>query len=313
MNLEDWLTVVNQLPDYAWITLTGGEPLVFKDFKVLFREITKKFPCNIISNGLMLTEDIIEELLGVKNFKVLSISVDSLGNSVRGIKESKWNDVCKLLQHFSNRKHQIRSETILDTKTVVLDENIPHLFEIYRHCVEDLRTDTHSFQLLKGASIQHADTMYDFTAIDDFYSAHVYRDLDALYGQLEKVREYNLENNRKSYIHPKIADLTAQTSIYDYDLEFINREHHEAANFRPCKAPWESVHINVDGNVFPCMAVSMGNIKQTPLEEIVNGRQFSEFKKLIKKCGSLKGCNRCGYLKPKSHLMPNPEILKSLF
>ena len=46
MEMEDWLQVVRQIPDYARITLTGGEPLLFKDFKKLFAIIAEQFDCN---------------------------------------------------------------------------------------------------------------------------------------------------------------------------------------------------------------------------------------------------------------------------
>ena len=36
MTIDDWLKVVNQLPDYARVTLTGGEPLAFKQFEEIF-------------------------------------------------------------------------------------------------------------------------------------------------------------------------------------------------------------------------------------------------------------------------------------
>jgi len=69
-------------------------------------------------------------------------------------------------------------------------------------------------------------------------------------------------------------------------------------NYKPCKFPWSSVHINVDGNLFPCMAVSMGNVKTTPLPEIIHGKDFMRFKDLIRKEGTVEGCNRCGWLRP---------------
>ena len=36
----------------------------------------------------------------------------------------------------------------------------------------------------------------------------------------------------------------------------------EKEKFLPCAQPWSSVHINVDGTVFPCLAVSTGNIQE---------------------------------------------------
>ena len=49
---------------------------------------------------------------------------------------------------------------LLDAKTVVLDDNSDDLFEIYKYLVEKLEIDTHSFQILKGSPVQHADIMF---------------------------------------------------------------------------------------------------------------------------------------------------------
>ena len=54
----------------------------------------KRHECNLICNGLLLTEDIIDLLLSQKNFKILSISIDNRNNTIRklaNVKETKWD------------------------------------------------------------------------------------------------------------------------------------------------------------------------------------------------------------------------------
>ena len=60
-----------------------------------------------------------------------------------------------------------------------------------------------------------------------------------------------------------------------------------------------SVHINVDGTVFPCLAVSMGNIQDNNITDIIMGDEFKKFKKVLKENGTVEACNRCGWLQPK--------------
>ena len=76
----------------------------------------------------------------------------------------------------------------------------------------------------------------------------------------------------------------------------LNEEEHKKENFQPCAQPWSSVHINVDGTVFPCLAVSMGNIQEKNIKEIIFDDQFKKFKKILKKDGTVEACNRCGWL-----------------
>ena len=67
----------------------------------------------------------------------------------------------------------------------------------------------------------------------------------------------------------------------------------------PCRSPWVSIHINNDGNVFPCLSFSIGNTYENSLKEIVNSNKMNKFKEDLEKCGTLPGCKQCGYLMPK--------------
>ena len=305
LSTKQWLDVIDQLPEYAHVTLTGGEPFLFNGFEEVFRAVTKKHTCNIISNGLLLTNEIIELLLSTPNFKVLSISVDDIGNIVRDVVPDQWVKAEELMRRFSEKRDKYRSNTVLDSKTVVLDENAGDLFDIHKYCIEKLKCDTHSFMLLKGSPIQYADHMLPLENMMHESKAYVYKNLSTILNELEKVRKYNIAMNKKCFVHPKVIDVNSTKSVDNLDLRFINNGQHNVADFKACKAPWESVHINVDGNLFPCMAIKMGNVKEQKLADIISSPTFQEFKDTIRAKGTVGGCNRCGYLLPKD----NPKIL----
>ena len=302
MTTEDWLHVVEQLPSYAVVTLTGGEPFVFKGFEEVFKAVASRYPCNIISNGLLLTEDIIELLLAYDNFKVLSISVDDIGNVVRDVKPKQWKRVEEMMRHFAKRRNELQSDTLLDAKTIVLDQNAQSLLDIHRYCMETLHCDTHSFQFLKGSPMQHADFMFPMEDMFKTWEAPVYEKWETICQQMELVRQYNLQHNKVCYSHPKLFDLNSETLIWNNHSSFANVKQFVKDNYLSCKAPWESVHINVDGNLFPCMAIKMGNVKEQSLQDIIAGEVFNRFRDVIRAEGTVEGCNRCGYLCPKEHL-----------
>jgi len=85
------------------------------------------------------------------------------------------------------------------------------------------------------------------------------------------------------------------------NIDYLNEEQHIRENYKPCQFPWSSVHINVDGKLFPCMAVPMGNVKEQPLSKIIYSDEFMKFKAMIRKEGTVEGCNRCGWLVPNKH------------
>ncbi len=299
METEDWLKLLDQIPDSSRITMTGGEPLVYKGFEKIFRKANIKNTTNIVTNGVLLNKENIDVFLREKNFKILGISIDEVGGANRDFKKNQWNDLVKNINTFINKRNDINHSCSLDIKSVVLEENIEDLYELHRFACEELKCDTHSLQLLKGAEIQHSDIMFDFKDIDKNYTAYKYQNIENLLLQLEKIRKYNLENNKQTFLHPNFLSLNSEIEIDISNLNILNEEKHLTKNFAKCLSPWASVHINVDGNLFPCMAVAMGNVKEHNLEDIIFSEKFKNFKDIIEEKGTINGCNRCGWLKPK--------------
>ena len=305
LNADDWIKFIKEIPEGSRITLTGGEPLVIKNFKEIFLETVKRHECNLICNGLLLNEETIDLLLSHKNFKVLSISIDSRNNSIRklaNLKEEKWdvkwNHVEKMMHYFQKRKKELGyPECILDSKTVVLDENADELLDIHKYCIEDLECDTHSFQFLKGSPILGCDYMYNFDDIFEKSDAYKYQKWDEIKKQLNLVKKYNFKNKKVGFLHPKVDELIGnETPLNNKKMDTLNEKRHIKKNFLPCSQPWSSVHINNDGTVFPCLSVSTGNIRESNIKDIIYGEIFDKFRKTIKEHGTVEACNRCGWL-----------------
>ena len=254
MGNDDWINVMKQLPADARVTLTGGEPLVYEGLKTVLTYAGNRFDCNIITNGTLLTKELIDLMLSLRRFKVLSLSI-------------KNED---MMRYFITQRNKLNSDAILDAKTTVIDGQ--DLISIHKEYMA-IGVDTHTLQLLKGSAIQHADTMYAFDEIFKPSKAHVYnentkRAIKRLKGQV--------------YMHPKI---------------FINEADHDPKRYQPCKFPWSSIHINSDGEVFPCLAVSWGNVKNKTLRNIIQSKQALRFKDTINKHKTVAACNRCGWLR----------------
>lgn len=301
MTASDWIHLADQIPDYARVTLCGGEPLVFPGFREVFSYIAGRFDCNIISNGILLSEETIDYILSFPNFKVLSLSIDNIGNTMRGVTQRQWEHIIEMIKYFIKKKNELDSDCILDIKTMILDENADDLFEIYKYFVEEIGVDTHAFQFLKGSPIQHADYMYEFKNILEKSEAQVYKKFDLIKEQLNRVRSYNVQRRKFSFLHPKVDSLVLDRPLSKIDC--LNNPYHIKEIFSPCKFPWSSVHINFDGNLFPCLAIPMGNVKGESLSEIINGEEIKKFKDVIRQEGTVEACNRCGWLRPRDKVM----------
>ncbi len=301
MTAEDWINVTDQLPPNSRVTLTGGESLLFSEFKKVFQYVAERFECNMITNGIPLTREIIDLLLSFNNFKVLAISIDNIKNTIRGMSEKSWFQLEKMLNYFIEVRNERKIDCDLDIKTIILEENSGELFEIYKYCVEKLRCDTFAYQFLKGAPLHHANNVYNFNDIFSKYEAPVYKRFDIIREQLELVRKYNVENEKKAFLHPKVGSLTSKEPLPG--LNYFNVSGHVKEDFLPCKFPRSSVHINYDSTVIPCMAISMGSVKEKTLNDIFAGNVYQQFMRTIREEGTVSGCNHCGWLRPKEKLL----------
>ncbi len=296
MLTEDWLNLANQLPSYARVTLTGGEPLIFEGFDRVFDQVASRFDCNMITNGILLTEEKIDRMLSYPRFKILAISIDDIGNHSRGVSRVQWDHVKKMIQYFREAKKKKKSKCLLDIKTIILDENADQLFEIHKYCIEKLQCDNHSIQFLKGSSLQHADVMVKMEDIFLEAKASVYKKFDIILGQIDKIRSYAQKSKKNVFLHPKVLDLTSNDPVSK--ISYLNEEKHIKDRFCLCRFPWSSVHVNSDGHLFPCMAVSMGNVKNESLKLIIGSESSKKFREIIRKEKTVNGCNRCGWLRP---------------
>ena len=305
LNSDDWIKVIDQLPDNSRVTLTGGEPLTLKNFEKVFLKVVERHECNIICNGLLLSEKLIDLLLSSKNFKVLSISIDNRKNKIRklaNVNEKKWDEKWthaeKMMLYFQKRKKELNNDScILDAKTCILDENASELLDIHKYCVEELQCDTHSYQFLKGSPILGCDYMYKFNDIFEKSSAYKYENWKDIKKQLNLIKSYNFKNDKVAFIKPTMEELIGdEKPLNENKLDILNFKEHRKENFKPCAQPWASVHINNDGNVFPCLAVPIGNVKEKSIKDIIFDDEFKKFKKVIKDSGTVEACNRCDWL-----------------
>ena len=107
MYTSDWMNVISQIPANSRITLTGGEPLVYKDFKEIFVRANQIGETNIVTNGLLLDNENINLLLKEKNFKVLGVSIDNIGNTNRDFKPGQWDKLKKQLNTFVKERDKL--------------------------------------------------------------------------------------------------------------------------------------------------------------------------------------------------------------
>jgi len=241
MKIQDWLSVVNQIPNGSRITITGGEPLIYDSFeKIIFAADEKDININIITNGVF-AERLVDVLMQVGNVRSISISIDSIGNYTRNMKK---NDYVKMIQNIKllqSLRVDNNLQYSIDVKSVVLEECIGEYANLTKYLLDDIKVDSVSLQLLKGSKIQHSDLAYSYEEIfhkpTEFYK---YKNLSKFKEEIKSIKEYisNSPLEKKVYMHPKFEDMT----IMDFDEDnFTNRLNNNSTyGFKKCKYPWSS-------------------------------------------------------------------------
>ncbi len=296
---ERWIELSNEIPAFARVTMTGGEPLIAPYFKDVLKKVAKTHQCNLITNGTLITEELVDLFLSLDKFRILAISIDNLMTSnvnIRGYTGKQWTDLENILKIFIRRRDALNSDCVLEIKTLILDENAEELFNIHRYCMETLKADHHTLQFLKGSPLQHSLKTVELKEVFKPVSAPVYKKFNSIISEVDKIKAYNIKNNKTSFLHPIVCDINSQKPLTDFS--YLNAEQFEFKRFKQCKFPWSSVHINYDGEIFPCLSVALGSLKSNTLSEILHGKVYKDFLKAIKKNGLVQACNRCGWLRP---------------
>ena len=89
MPLEHWLKLVDELATFRpWVSVTGGEPLLYSGFKELIKRAKeKRLPVDLTTNGLLLEN--VADLLVRLGLEIVYISVDGpeeVHEEIRGLK-----------------------------------------------------------------------------------------------------------------------------------------------------------------------------------------------------------------------------------
>lgn len=293
MTAENWLLVLEQLPDYATVILMGGEPMYFREFEQVFIAASNRFRTSIVTNGTLLSEKLLDLLLNAPNFHDLGVSIDDIGGKNRNMNPNQWEGLVNGCKYFVTKRTSSR-KPILSVKTVILDENASTLFELHKFTHEELGCNSNTYGTLCGTAMQNSDKMQDFKELDKAPpTPYIYKNWSIIREQLEMIREYNQKNGYKSYLRPKVIDLNSDEPMSNIDM--LNQPDFDRDTFATCKVPWADLRIFPDGNVTTCLSVSLGNVKNDTVESIVKGKLMKEIRDKIRLEKFTNQCIRCNY------------------
>lgn len=267
--------------------LYGGEPLLYKHFKLLAEKL-KLNRCfsTICTNGLLLDE-FLKEISG-NPFLTFMVSLDGLENENdvlrgKGVYRKVISNI-KLLKSLKNPPY-------IGIQFTIRPENISVMYEFCNVMVK-LGVDWILLNPCWFITSEQA-KKYEYFAMKHFQvlpNSH-----------LGYLLPYNLNPTEFSREYEKIKSVNWPIQISCYfnnpalDMYNYVKSSDFFSNNRLCYKQWIRMDITPDAEVTPCILfpdLSFGNLKDNDIKTLWNSSDYSKFRNLIRK-EPLSICNKC--------------------
>lgn len=266
------------------IALTGGEPLLHKDFFRIVKTAKKHFPIVFLAtNGYFITPSIAEKIKnsGISNVQISIEGDQIIHNSIRGVPTSykRAKNAAKLLKSLG--------VDVTLTPTFIKD-NLKNIEDVFK-LAEELKCD---MSIKRQISMGRAKSKEEISA----------EDYKSLY-------QFGFEKNRGD---------GSRIFMHCDPLRIIFKDIPKKNILTGCIAGFGLFYIRYDGEVFPCskLPISLGNIYTEKLQNILKSPIITQLKNrnnLKGKCGKCEnkfvcgGCRAAAYAHNKTLFGEDPK------
>ena len=323
LTYEQTLNILDQARDIGIhaFTLTGGEPLVHPHFLDIVKEIYKRdmYVFEINTNGLLLTQKVLDSLKEIKCHPLIKISFDGVG------------------YHNWIRQHPKAEELTLKAIELCIQNGfkVKAQVQVNRQNVD---------MMMKTAELLNNIGVSEIRIIRTTEAPRWEKNAPGSSSTIEEYYQKMLEF-AKDYLHsnmPMIIDIWQFMKIYPptktYELVPIACNKNEFNLRIPmCKGNRGMIAVSSKGEVVPCLqmsgyflekGISVGNLFKTPLKELTKESDYLSLamapllKQIIEndKCGNCRyykactgGCPALGLLYSPNSNFYHEDITKCLF
>lgn len=302
LDTESWLAFIDTVPPFSLISYSGGEITLMPGFKKLLKRSLEKARVTFLTNGTAMDDELIDIIVQGKLF-LIGISIDGLGDShdeIRGV-PGTFDKAVKCIEAIQ-AKRKNRKHPLIDVKTVILNENINQLYDIYRWA-DSLKVDVFTLSFLKGCNLQFNPTLED-TFSEKFYKQQYtvdrYFDMETFKRVYRQLLAFSEKSNTLLRFYPEFAPGRSEV-----ELQKIEAFYGGGGNNRPqdiyhkCLYPWTELSIISNGDCFPCLSYKVGNIKDASVSQIWNNEKYVDFRRRLQKAGVFSSCQGCCYSRMK--------------
>lgn len=291
LTTKEWFNVIEQIPFYSFVTLVGGEPLLRKDFIEILEKTAKKTfgKMNVVTNGALITDEIIDAFIRTK-MMLLSVSLDGYGatHDLNRGQQGLFDKVTSNLDKLRNKN----KKPMIDIKTIVLENNLDDLPKLYKYC-DDMDFEFLSIAFLRNNHLKQNSILRDEFGEEFYlqkYPVKLYFDMEhfkEVYREIE-----SMKGRTKIRFSPKFGDKNINT-LSEIENFFNLSDRPIQDIYEPCLYPYSNMMINPQGDVYPCLSLKIGNVKDASLKEIFNLAKYCCFRKNLKASKVFEACQMC--------------------
>lgn len=304
LTTQEWFDVIDQIPFYSFVTIVGGEPLLRKDFIPILEYTAKKTfgKLNVVTNGTLINDEIIDAFIKTK-MMLLSVSLDGYGENHdknRG-KEDAFDKIISNLDVLNTKKDK-SGKPMIDIKTIVLENNFDDLPKLYKLC-DDMDFDFLSISFLRNNNLKQNSILRETFGeeVNEFYlqkyPIKLYFDMEHFKEVYRELEELSKKSKVKIRFAPKFGSkyiIKEIEKFFNYGADKPIQEIYE-----PCLYPFSNMMINPQGDVYPCLSLKIGNVREKSLQEVFNEPKYCCFRKNLKASKVFEACQMCCELRLK--------------
>lgn len=232
---------------------------------------------------------------------LLSVSLDGYGanhDKNRG-KEGVFDKVINNLDNLQTKKNKKgqRRRPMIDIKTIVLENNLDDLPKLYRLC-EEMNFDFLSISFLRNNNLKQNSVLREQFG-EEFYAQKYpikpYFDMKHFKEVYKEI--VGIKGKTQIRFSPKFEGDDALGKIENFFNFPEDKPIQEI--YEPCKYPFSNMMINPQGDVYPCLSLKIGNVREKSLKEVFNAPKYCCFRKNLKYSKVFEACQMCCELRIK--------------
>lgn len=298
LDTQSWLDFIDTVPPFSLISYSGGEVTLRSDFKTILKRSLQKAKVTFLTNGTLMDDELIDMIIKEKLF-LLGVSIDGLEvkhDSIRGTRGT-FKKAVSAIETIQQRKGH-RKHPLIDIKTVILEENLGELIEVYK-LADSLKADVFTLSFLKGCNLQFNPVLED-TFSEKFYqqdyTPQKYFDMEAFRKVYRQLLQFSEHSKTLVRFYPEFSSKRGEAELRKIELFFGEGKDRKPQDiYHRCLYPWTELSIIADGDCFPCLCYRIGNIKNTPPSQLWNNERYRDFRRRLRKTGVFASCEGCCY------------------